>query len=63
MEQPLSSFGLMMKEKLFDYLSRCDIGIITLPNNLSYRLNPAAKFFDYISVGLPIVMNNIGGWG
>jgi glycosyltransferase involved in cell wall biosynthesis len=50
------------EEQLFDYLSRCNIGILTLPNNLSYRLNPAAKFFDYLSVGLPVVSNDIGGW-
>jgi glycosyltransferase involved in cell wall biosynthesis len=50
------------ENQLFDFLSQCNIGILTLPDNLSYQINPASKFFDYLSVGLPIVMNNIGGW-
>jgi glycosyltransferase involved in cell wall biosynthesis len=50
------------EEPLFEFMSRCHIGVLTLPNNLSYRINPAAKFFDYISAGLPVVANFIGGW-
>lgn len=47
---------------LLEFMSKCHLGILTLPSNLSYRINPAAKFFDYLSVGLPIVANDIGGW-
>jgi glycosyltransferase involved in cell wall biosynthesis len=50
------------EEDLYEFMSHCHIGTLTLPNNLSYRINPAAKFFDYISVGLPVVANFIGGW-
>jgi glycosyltransferase involved in cell wall biosynthesis len=50
------------EKRLFEFMSHCHIGVLTLPNNLSYRINPAAKFFDYISVGLPVVANFIGGW-
>jgi len=50
------------EERLLEFMSHCHIGVLTLPNNLSYRINPAAKFFDYISVGLPVLANSIGGW-
>jgi glycosyltransferase involved in cell wall biosynthesis len=50
------------EKRLFEFMSHCHIGVLTLPNNLSYRINPAAKFLDYISVGLPVVANFIGGW-
>jgi glycosyltransferase involved in cell wall biosynthesis len=55
-------FWFDAEEHLFKFMSYCHIGVLTLPNNLSYRINPAAKFFDYISVGLPVIANFIGGW-
>jgi glycosyltransferase involved in cell wall biosynthesis len=47
---------------LFEFMPRCHFGILTRQNNFSYRINPPAKVFDYMSVGLPVVTNDIGGW-
>ncbi len=55
-------FWFSKQTRLLEFMSTCNLGVLTLPNNLSYKINPATKFFDYLSVGLPIVANNIGGW-
>ena len=58
----IETFWFDEEEHLFEFMSRCHVGVLTLPDNLSYRTNPAAKFYDYMSVGLPVVANDIGGW-
>jgi glycosyltransferase involved in cell wall biosynthesis len=58
----INFFWFSNQEQLFKLMSTCHVGVLTLPNNDSYKLNPAAKFFDYLSVGLPVVSNDIGGW-
>jgi glycosyltransferase involved in cell wall biosynthesis len=55
-------FWFSTQEQLFRLMTTCNAGILTLPDNISYRLSPAAKFFDYLTAGLPVVSNNIGGW-
>ena len=46
----------------YDFLASCHVGIVTSSNDLPRRIGPAVKLFDYLSVGLPIVSNDIGGW-
>ena len=53
----------MPKQKLFSYLTNnCDIGLMILDNipTFYYGTSPN-KFFDYISLGLPVI-NNYPGW-
>jgi len=55
-------FWFANRSLLLRFMSTCHVGVLTVSNNISYRLSPPAKLFDYMSVGLPIVANDIGGW-
>jgi glycosyltransferase involved in cell wall biosynthesis len=47
----------------FEFLSSCDVAVLTSLPSVSRIMSYPAKLFDYMSVGLPIVANDIGGWG
>jgi len=49
-------------EDFFKFLSSCHVGVVPSSNDLPRKMGPAVKLFDYLSVGLPVVANNIGGW-
>ena len=44
------------------FLSSCDIGVLPSSNDIARQMGTPAKLFTYLSTGLPIVANNIGGW-
>lgn len=46
----------------FKFLSSCDVAILTSLPSISRIISYPAKLFDYLSVGLPIVANDIGSW-
>jgi glycosyltransferase involved in cell wall biosynthesis len=47
---------------LYDFLLSCYAGILPSSNDLARRMGTPAKLFDYLSLGLPVVANDIGGW-
>ena len=49
-------------EEYFDLLSECHIGVVTSTNELTRKLGFVAKVYDYFSVGIPVVGNDIGGF-
>ena len=53
----------MPKQKLFSYLTNnCDVGLMILDNIPAFYYGTSPnKFFDYISLGLPVI-NNYPGW-
>jgi glycosyltransferase involved in cell wall biosynthesis len=45
-----------------EFLKSCDIGIISSTTHLARQMAYPAKLYDYLSVGLPVVANDIGAW-
>jgi len=46
----------------FEFLKSCDIGVISSTTNKARMMAYPQKLYDYLSVGLPIVANEIGAW-
>ncbi|MFX1392818.1 MAG: glycosyltransferase [Promethearchaeota archaeon] len=49
-------------EDYIDLLSQCHVGVVTSTYELTRKLGFVTKVHDYISVGIPVVGNDIGGW-
>jgi glycosyltransferase involved in cell wall biosynthesis len=46
----------------FDFLKSCDVGVISSTTKLARIMAYPQKLYDYLSVGLPVVANDIGAW-
>ena len=44
------------------FLSSCHLGVLTSSRDKARQNGDPAKLFTYMSVGLPIIANDIGGW-
>lgn len=49
-------------EKTLEFLSSCHVGVLPSTIDTSARISMPSKLFDYLSVGLPVVVNDVGGW-
>ncbi len=43
-------------------ISSCTAGILTSNDDFPRRFGPASKLYDYLSMGVPVVANDIGSW-
>jgi len=50
------------KDRLQKFLSHCSLGVIPWAKTISRRFGFPIKLLDYLSVGLPVVTTNVGGW-
>jgi glycosyltransferase involved in cell wall biosynthesis len=49
-------------DKVNDFLCSCDVGVLCSGNDVARQMGTPIKLFTYLSVGLPVVANEIGGW-
>lgn len=50
------------RSEVLQFLKHCKIGIVTSRNDVARQLGPPLKLFEYLSCGVPVVANDIGGW-
>jgi len=50
------------EEGLFRLLHECKVGVLPSSNDQARIMGTPIKLLDYMSTGLPVVANNIGGW-
>lgn len=48
--------------EMFEFMAQCHVGVLPTANDTSSRISMPSKLFDYFSVGLPVVVNEVGGW-
>jgi len=49
-------------QEFLELLLQCHVGVVTSTYELTRKFGFVTKIYDYLSVGIPIVGNDIGGW-
>jgi len=49
-------------EQVNIFLSSCHLGILPSSDDVARKMGTPAKLFNYLSAGLPVIANRIGGW-
>lgn len=50
------------ENELYKFMALCHVGVLPSTNDVARKIGTPAKLFVYMSVGLPVVANDIGGW-
>jgi len=59
---PMNWFWFPGEEDLCRFLCECSVGVLPSSSDRARILGTPIKLFDYMSVGLPVVANSVGGW-
>lgn len=55
-------FYFESRNALWEFLKSCDIGVAAFVRTTTSRMSYGGKIFSYMSVGLPVVVNDVGTW-
>lgn len=58
----ISYYWYPNKIDFYRFLSSCHVGVLPSTSDLARKMGTPVKLFDYLSVGLPVVTNNVGTW-
>lgn len=58
----VSWFWMPNEDDLFAFLGSCAVGVLPSSYDKARAMGTPIKLFDYMSAGLPVVANDIGGW-
>lgn len=61
-ERGISYGGEVTREKSFEIISKCQIGVAPSSNDLVREVACPIKVWDYLSVGLPVITPRVGEW-
>lgn len=50
------------EKDLFSFLGECAVGVLPSSSDVARVMGTPIKLFDYMSAGLPVVANRVGGW-
>lgn len=60
---PITYLGYIPKPKIYDVLSKMQIGIAPSTKDLARQVASPIKVFDYMASGLPVITPKFGDWG
>ncbi len=58
----VSTFWYEDVNDFYSFMQTCNISILPSSNDMARRIGTPLKLFDYLSLGLPIVCNDVGAW-
>ena len=58
----INYFWFPKRIDLIQFLINSKIGISTFQNDITWKIGIPLKPFDYISCGLPVIVNDVGNW-